>query len=192
MYQPRIMTDEEGGELLRIARNVLSSFVRNEGVSKPSKYPEKFNEIHGIFCTILKDGQVRGRAVVGLPYPLVSVIDGVVEAIKTAAHEDLRFTRVTPDELDGVKIELSLLTEPQKIDASSNDKILSSIIPGTDGLMLAFGPYEAFLPPQAWTTIGDKEQFMNTLCSQAGIEEGAWRDAEISLYKFQAQVFREE
>jgi AmmeMemoRadiSam system protein A len=190
-HQPSILTQGEGKELLSIARNTLEKFVRSERTVKPEKYPIKLNEKYGVFCTLLKDGEVRGRAAVGLPYPLLSLIDAAMQAVISASHEDLRFTRVTADELASVKIELSILTEPQKIDAMHDSKILSSIIPGTDGLVLSFGMYESFLMPQAWQAIQEKEKFLGTLCAQAGMDEEAWHDAEIQLYKFQAQVFRE-
>lgn len=192
MYQPDILTAEEGRELLAIARQALEKFVRSEHVTKPEKYPQKFNDVYGVFCTLLKGGEIRGRGVVGLPYPLISLIDAAMSAVISAGHEDLRFTRVTADELSSIRIELSILTEPQKIDASHDSKILSSIIPGTDGLILVYGVYDAFLPPQAWGTLKEKEAFLNALCSQAGLEEEAWHDAEIQLYKFQAQILAED
>lgn len=192
MYQPSILTKEEGNELLAIARAALEKFVRNEQATKPEKYAIKFNEQYGIFCNLLKGGETRSRAVVGLPYPVVSVIDAVMAAVISASHEDLRFTRVLPNELSDIKIELSILTAPQKIDSTSDAKMLNSIIPGTDGLMLSYGMYEAFLPPQAWNTINEKEAFLNTLCMQAGLEADAWHDSEIQLYKFQAQIFAED
>jgi hypothetical protein len=192
MYQPNILTVEEGQELLTIARSTLEKFVRNEQTSKPEKYAAKFNERYGVFCTLSKNNEIRGRGVVGLPYPVLSLIDAVMAAAISASHEDIQFRGVTADELSSIKIELSILTEPQKIDATHDSKILSSIIPGSDGLILSYGVYESFLPPHAWVTIKEKEQFLGQLCLQAGLEAEAWHDSEIQLYKFQAQIFAEK
>jgi len=192
MYQPTILTEEEGRELLKIARSVLEKFVRKETIEKPKKYSNKFDEVHGILCTLKIDSKTCGQGVVGLPFPLLSLLDAAMSSVISAAHEDPRFQPLKSGELNDVKIELSILTEPQIIQARKNEDLPNHIVPNTDGLMLRYGVYESFLPPQAWATIKDGETFLDTLCVQAGIEKETWRESGVELYKFQAQIFEEE
>ena len=186
------MTKDDGKELLSIARSTLEKLVRREHTAKPAKYPISFNEKMGIFCAFYKNGKRRSRAVIGLPYPLMSLVDALTEAVKTAVTGDEKFPEITPDELAEVKIEISVLTEPQIIEAMYDAKILGNIAVGSDGLFLQFGMYESYLMPQAWEGTSSKEDFLSALCVKAGLDQDAWHDTEIHLYKFQAQSFREE
>ena len=192
MYQPDILTKEEGGELLKIARRAMESFVRNEHAPGSGDYPEKFRQLYGIFCELLKNNETRGSAVSGLPYPLLPIIDATITSVIASSHEDKRFPAITPDELGEIKIELSILTEPKYITVKNNLDYLHHIIPGTDGIVFRYGPYESFLPPQTWEKVKEKELFLEQLCLRAGASKESWKEPGAELYTFQAQVFREE
>lgn len=184
MYEPDILTAEEGKELLCIARKILERHVRGEHTAV-EEYNEKFREKHGVCCTLLKDGEKIGRAVSGLPFPLTTTIDALSQAVTSAAHN------VMTGELHDIKIELSILTDPRYISVKSNIDFLRHIIPGNDGVVLHYGVYESYLLPQDWAHIKEKEAFLERLCEEAGLEKESWKESDIELYNFQAQVFTE-
>lgn len=191
MYEPEILTRGEGKELLKISRHVLEKFVRNEHYASPKNYPGAFNKNYGILCMILKDNVVRGTGCSGLPHPLISIIDAAMHAVISASHENTK-EPISASELNDIKIELSILTEPQTIPINKPQNIFENIIPNIDGVMIRYGLYESFLPPQAWDILKDKEEFLSQLCIQAGLTKDMWKDSRAEFYKFQAQVFREE
>lgn len=178
--------------MLKIARAVLERFVRNEHATKAEKYSDKFRDKYGILCELLKNNETRGSAVSGLPYPLLPIIDAAIAAVIASSHEDKRFPAVKPDELGEIKIEISILTESKYITVKSSLDYLHHIIPGTDGIVFRYGPYESFLPPQAWEKIKEKELFLEQLCLRAGASKESWKEPGTELYTFQAQVFKEE
>ncbi|MBI3190723.1 AMMECR1 domain-containing protein [archaeon] len=171
MYEPDILNKEEGKELLDIARKTLERLARGEHIAV-GDYSEKFREKHGICCTLMKNGEKRGRAVSGLPFPLLTTIDAVVQAVNSAAHD------VSTDELGDIMIEISILTEPKYISVKSNIDFLRHIVPGNDGIVLHYGIYESYLLPQDWTKIKEKEAFLERLCEDAGLEKEAWKECQ--------------
>ncbi len=190
MYQPDILAEEEGKELLKIARDILERFVRNEKTGKPKDYPCNFNNNSGVLCTLVKDGNVRGRGSSGTPYPILPIIDATLHAIVSAAHSKGN-EPLSASELKGIKIEIDVLTEPRSIHARNAAETLANVLPGTDGLMIRYGVYESFLMPRDWASMS-KEEFLGQLCLQAGMTRDMWKEPGTELYKFHAQVFREE
>jgi uncharacterized protein len=188
----------EGDEklLLNIARNVITSHVKKKPPVKPQEYPEALNDKRGVFCTITKRGKLRGC--IGLPYPIKSVIDALIDAAQSAC-EDPRFPPLTLKELKSIKIEISVLTEPQLITPITDDANLTlAAVPqrisvGRDGLIIQFGPYSGLLLPQVAREEGwNEEDFLGQLCLKAGLTEDMWKDPRAKIYSFQAQIFREK
>ena len=185
MYQAEILTKDEAGELLTIARRTLENFVRHESVAKPESHSEKLDQIYGLSCILHGPGGTVGEAAMGIPHPVLSIIDAVIAAVTHAARD------VTADMLHEIKIELTIMTTPQLLDyMHPAEKYFNHIVPEADGLLLRYGMYEAFLTPQAWSG-QPKEKFMEELCAKAGLSEGMWKEEGIELYKFSVQVVRE-
>ncbi len=180
-----MLSEEDGKFLLRLARKTIENHVNNKKTQMPDSYPEPLNEKRGIFCTLNKsvNGERQLRGCIGIPYPVKPVIEAVIEAARGSC-EDPRFPPMSKEELDEVKIEISVLTEPELIEDFSPDKVNNK-----DGLILEYGPYSGLFLPQVWEQIPDKNEFLDSLCLKAGISPGMWKDARI--YKFNVQVFEE-
>ena len=184
-----MLTVEEGNFLLKLARNTIKKFVNNEKIEKPARYPRALDEKKGVFCTITENEELRGC--IGLPYPLESIINAVISASQSAC-EDPRFERLSEAELDRIKIEVSVLTEPVLINAEKSEDYLKEINIGKDGLIIQCGPYSGLLLPQVATEYNwSAEEFLNNLCLKAGLLTKEWKNPETRIYKFQAQIFRE-
>ena len=80
----------------------------------------------------------------------------VAENARNAALRDPRFLPVKPDEVDKIKIEISVLTEPQPLAFSSPEDLLNKLHPNEDGVLLHIGPRTATFLPQVWAQIPDK------------------------------------
>lgn len=183
------LTSAQGKKLLRLARNSIKYHFTGKELVYTSEYRE-FKEKRGVFVTLTKHGDLRGC--IGFPYPYKPLADAVVEAAKAAAFQDTRFKPLEEKELEKVKIEISVLTQPQEIRAKGLD-ILKEITIGKDGLIVHFSGFSGLLLPQVakehkWDTL----RFLEATCNKAGLTNNTWLHPQCHIYKFQAQVFSEE
>jgi AmmeMemoRadiSam system protein A len=104
---------------------------------------------------------------------------------------DPRFPPVRLDEVKGIHIEISVLTEPQPLSFSSPEDLLNKLKPGQDGVVLQIGPNRATFLPQVWEQLPDKVQFLNDLAQKAGCAPGDWRGKNVSVSIYHAEAFGE-
>lgn len=171
---------------LKLARQTLeNSFDASKTIAEDYQNYAIFNEKRGVFVTLHKDEELRGC--IGLIEPSEIPLSQTIQQMAlSSAFNDTRFPPLTVDELDQVKIEISVLSVPQK---SSTDKVEL----GKHGVIIKSGFNSGvFLPQVAEETDWTKEQFLSELCSQkAGLSANCWRDTNVELYTFEAQVFSE-
>lgn len=173
--------------LLSIARETIKKYLSTGGeFFEVEETDELFNKEMGAFVTLHKKGQLRGCIgnIIGKG-PLYLTIRNM--AIQSAT-QDPRFSSVKENELDDIDIEISVLSEPQKVDNAD------SIVMGKHGVIVRHGWSSGVFLPQVATEIGwSKEEFMNTLCTQkAGISPNAWKTGQADIYIFTAEVFGEK
>lgn len=177
-------SEEDGEKLLKLARDVIASEFDSETKIEILK-EKQFRQARGVFVTLTENGDLRGC--IGLPYPTKALRDAVVEAAKSAAFSDPRFPSLGKEEFEKVKIEISILTNPEEVTEIKNIKI------GEDGLICKFLGYSGLLLPQvAREYKWNKIQFLENLCRKAGLPNSAWQDKNFKLWKFQAQIFDEK
>jgi len=186
------LTKEQGQELVRLARTTVDAFVRGDDIANPEYWTEPFlREARGTFVTLkLLDGALRGC--IGFPYPIKQLGEAVMESAMSAAAYDPRFPRVEPRELDGILVEVSALTRPEKVEYSSPDELQKHIRIGVDGLIVSLGNRSGLLLPQVATeyNLASKE-FLTQACLKAGLPGDAWLKDKVSVQRFQAEVFCE-
>jgi AmmeMemoRadiSam system protein A len=170
--------------LLALARRAVTRAVefREAIANLPSE--ETLQRPGGAFVTLRRPGG-RLRGCIGqLPsnHPLIEV---VAHCAKAAALEDPRFRPLSPQELDEIEIEISVLSPLEPI-------ALHQIEPGKHGVVVTRGAHRGVLLPQVaaeyqWTA----ERFVEETCEKAGLERDAWKDAETRIEAFTAEVFSE-
>jgi MEMO1 family protein len=172
-------------ELLKIARKTISSYVTSGTVPDFNITDPVLKEKRGVFVTLNKEQQLRGC--IGYIMPIEPLYVAVSKMAVESATGDPRFPPVTENELAKLEIEISVLSVPERIHNPDD------IILGTHGVIVRKGGRGGvFLPQVAVETGWSKEQFLNELCSQkAGLPEDAWKEKDIELYIFSAQVFKE-
>ena len=98
---------------------------------------------------------------------------------------------MTVNELDDIKIEISVLTTPELIVADTPEEYLDEIVPLRDGIIIEYGGRSATYLPQVWEQLTGKEEFLGSLCSKAGLSRDTWRKKGIKIYRYSAHVFSE-
>jgi len=138
---------------------------------------------------LTENGQLRGC--IGNILPRESLWRAVVDNTRNAAIHDPRFQPVRPDEVNKIKIEISVLTTPQPLSFKSPDDLLSKLKPGDDGVVLRIGSAGATFLPQVWEQLPDKVQFLSQLAQKAGCAPGDWRGANVNVSIYHVEAFHE-
>jgi uncharacterized protein len=180
---------EERSILLEIARSSIVSGIADAPL--PAEPPSFANlpqlrarllEQRGVFTTLYLHGQLRGC--VGFVMPLYPLFRAVAETARAAAFQDTRFWPVTPDELSGLRISLSVLSPLFPIEADQVEV-------GRHGLLISLGSRRGLLLPQVPVEHGwDRLTFLEQTCHKAGLPGDAWHSA--ALEAFTAEVFGDE
>ena len=187
-----MLSEEEGKEALRLARDAIEAYIRDGKRINPDEYKLSpvFDEKRGVFVTINKQGALRGC--IGFPYPVMQLKNAIVEAAISAASSDPRFPSLSPDELEKIELEVTVLTEPIKLDVKPKDRA-NAIIVGKHGLIVRNGPYQGLLLPQVALEWGwDATTFLEQTCLKAGLTPDMWLDEKTDVSIFEGQIFREE
>jgi len=168
--------------LLDYARRVLTTVV-SEGKTEDEDCPDAcFNQSAGVFVSLHKGAELRGC--IGYIEPVATLWDAVKDNATAAATRDHRFDHVVPEELEQIKIEISVLTP-------SKQCMIEEIETGKHGVILQQGGRKSTYLPQVWQEIPERDAFFTSLCQKAGLEETCWINPRTKFYKYEAIVFSE-
>ncbi len=178
-----MLTEQEGRELLRLARHALETHfgVATEAPSTAVRTP---NGVGGVFATLKRDGELRGC--IGYVLPNIDLQKRTARAVVAAATDDPRFHGVEADELSRIRISISVLAEPVPVNEVGEIEI------GRDGLVIERDGARGLLLPQVATERNwDRERFLTETCVKAGLAPDSWKDPETIILRFLAVHFDE-
>lgn len=186
------LTPEEQRTLIRLAREAIECGVKGQKLPPLDLASLTFHlrEQGATFITLTSHGQLRGC--IGALEPYQPLAEDVREHAVAAALQDPRFPAVQPDELNGIKIEISRLTRPTALEYTDADDLLSKLRPNVDGVILrdATGRRATFLP-QVWEKIAEPADFLDHLCYKMGSSPNAWRRVHFDVLVYQVEEFHE-
>jgi len=184
-------TPQDRKFLLELARNSVTAAVNRK---KPpavdaDELAEKFTEPRACFVTLTKESRLRGC--IGSIFPQQPLWRSVISGAVSAATADHRFSPVTPDELDQIEVEVSVLTLPRRLEFESSEELLKKLRPNVDGVVLRVGRRQSTYLPQVWEQISDKQEFLSHLAEKAGLPSSAWRGDDATVLVYQVEAFHE-
>jgi uncharacterized protein (TIGR00296 family) len=92
--------------------------------------------------------------------------------------------------MDEITVEVTILTEPEKINAKPYE-LPKFVEIGRHGLMVRKGLISGLLLPQVAVEFGfDAEEFLSQTCMKAGLPPDCWL-AGAEVYRFEGQIFKE-
>ena len=176
------LNEEEKKTLHHIAKTVIENKARGKAVPEFKIGSPILKENRGAFVTIQKKGQLRGCiGYIEGHGPLHKTIEEMAEA---AAFRDPRFSPVKEKELPELDIEISVLTPLKRI------KDVNEIQVGKHGIYIVRGMWAGLLLPQVATEYGwDRLAFLEHTCQKAGLPPNAWKEKDIEIYIFSADIF---
>jgi len=180
-----MISQENKDFLLKVAREGIESFLKG-GLKKNIKTNDmQLNTNAAVFVTLMKNKNLRGC--IGTTVAYKPLYKAVAQMAVAAAIEDTRFNEVGLEELNDIKIEISVLSPLTRV--KSAEKIRQNI----DGVMVKKGNRSGLFLPQVWKELPNKEDFLSELCSQkAGLESNVWKDKSTELYTFSVVSFEEK
>jgi AmmeMemoRadiSam system protein A len=138
----------------------------------PGSYPAPLEEPGAVFVTLERKGRLRGC--IGSYQARRPLVEDVAENAFAAAFLDPRFRPLSPEELSGLDLHISLLTPPVPVQIESREELLAILHPGVDGLLLEDPPHRATFLPQVWDALPDPEEFLDQLFTKSGLPRGHW------------------
>jgi len=185
---------EDGNFLVRTAREVVEEYVRHRSrLAVPADTPESLKEKAGVFVTLSTYPDEGLRGCIGHPYPDSPLIEALIDSAVSACSRDPRFPPVQDRELEGLVVEVTVLTPPEVIRVRKPSEYPKNIKVGKHGLIVRQGWYQGLLLPQVAVEQGwDAEEFLSQTCRKAGLPLTAWIDRETQISRFEGIVFAEE
>ena len=182
--------NEQGKILLQIARTAISRALHVPGISA-AELDENMpwlSEPGATFVTLTQWGELRGC--IGSLQACDPLIEDVSNNAISAALHDPRFMLLAADELETVSVEVSLLSELQSLDFTSEADALAQLRPDIDGVVFEYGSYRSIFLPQVWESLPQPQQFLAKLKSKARLSENFWAE-DVKLSRYTVSKWRE-
>ncbi len=182
------LTLEEKKDLLKLARWTLEYVLEHNRLPSDSEIPIKITETmktpRAAFVTLKINDELRGC--IGEIFATKPMYKSVLQNAYNAGFKDPRFYPITKEELPKIKIDISLLTHPKKINHYNEIEL------GRHGIILKKGYHQAlFLPQVAPEQNWNLQQTLEHLSMKAGLPPDGYKEgAEFEV--FEAEVFHEE
>ena len=189
----RTMNKKDKQYLLKLARRAIKKYFQDKGVLQieEDNLPQTLKEKRGIFVTLWKNRQLRGC--IGNLENKKPIYQSVIDNSLASALIDPRFMVLKKDELNDIKIEISILSELKKIpDFASSNSFLKYLNKYQPGILIKKGAYQATFLPQVWEELTSAETFISHLCEKAGLDKNEWEKMNLEVYGYTAEVFKEE
>ena len=182
------LSSTEESHLLSLARQQLAASALGGEMLEvdESSLPDAFLEPASCFVTLLgADEQLRGCMIDRFD-PHEPLYRNVLRNTILAAIGDARFAPVRTDEVEQIRIEISILTKPTPMAYSDPADLVSKLSPGLDGVILQAEGQMATYLPSVWEIFPAKDEFLSRLCEKAGLARDRWRFepwVEIETYR---------
>lgn len=172
--------------VIDIAKNTLKTSFTKERMT--INYPQVLNELGACFVTLEKQEQLRGC--IGSIIAHQPLIADLVQHARNSAFHDYRFNPVIESELKDIKVSISILTEPKKIDFTDEEDLLNKMVPNIDGIIIKDRQYQAVYLPLVWEQLPDKKMFLNSLKVKAGLSP-TYFSKTFEAYRFESIYIKE-
>ena len=174
-----ILSDTDRSFILALAMDTIYTSIERGGIPARSNapVPDSLNLNCGAFVSLYVEGKLRGC--IGTFSEEETLLRNVEKMAISAATSDTRFNPIETEDLNDLKIEISVLSPKQRI----YDK--DDIILGEHGIYMESGRNRGTLLPQVaikenWTV----EEFLGNCAKyKAGIGWEGWKAADLFIYE---------
>ena len=180
------MPDDRGRIMLAIARAAIASRMgRSLPVDESAPW---LSEPGASFVTLTINGELRGC--IGSLEPYRPLVQDLKQNALAAAFHDPRFPALSEQELDAVRVEVSLLSPVVPLAFRDEADALAQLRPGVDGVILEYGCNRGTFLPQVWEQLPTPRDFFRHLKMKAGLPPNFWVDG-VRLSRYTVEKFKE-
>ena len=116
------------------------------------------------------------------------LICDVAENAYSAAFRDPRFPPLKEVEMKHLNLDVSVLSEAERLTFDSEQDLLKQIRPNVDGLILKDGKFRGTFLPSVWQSLPDTKQFLQHLKLKAGLSSDYWSDT-LEVWRYTTESF---
>jgi len=175
-FQPAALSEAEQTLLLQVARRQLEAVLSGESpmVVDSSQVSERLNQHAACFVSLFKDDTLRGCMIDDFR-PHEPLVQNVLRNVVLAATGDDRFPPVTADELEAIRIEISVLGALQELSCESSQELSEKLSPGVDGVILTTPSGQSVYLPWVWEIYPEPDVFLSRLCEKQSAPADCWQ-----------------
>ncbi|MDD5535170.1 MAG: AmmeMemoRadiSam system protein A [Candidatus Pacebacteria bacterium] len=186
------MNKEDQKYLLQLARRTLEKHFQDKEILQieSDDLPTSLTEIKGVFVSLFKNEELRGC--IGNLKGDQPIFQGVIENSLASALFDPRFEPLTEDELNNVKIEISVIEPMKETPKFQNLKgLLDYLNKNHPGILIKKEAFQATFLPQVWKELTTAEDLLSHLCIKAGLAKDEWKKMDLDIYEYKVNNFKE-
>jgi AmmeMemoRadiSam system protein A len=177
-----LLTSAEREVLLALARQSVIAATHGRVIPEPVAEGILARRA-GAFVSLHDHGNLRGC--IGQIDASRTLAHVISQCAAAAATGDPRFDSVRPDEVPNLDIEISILSEIERVIDPETIEV------GRHGLIIEQRGHKGLLLPQVAPEFGwDRHTFLAHTCQKAGLPMDAWKTGA-SIFRFEAEVFGE-
>lgn len=176
-------------QLLSLARQSIELGL-NEGwqATCPQLSHAELAMRRSTFVTLQIRGVLRGCC--GSIHPQRSLAEDLWRNAWASAFSDPRFSPLTAVEYPGLEVHVSVLSELEPLGVASEEELIRSLRPDSDGLLLQLDGTQATFLPAVWEQLTDPVIFLRQLKRKAGWREDFW-SPQIQVFRYTTESFGE-
>ena len=183
---PLTYKPETGEMLIALAREAIA---RELGVATaPALAADGLERPGAAFVTLMLDGELHGC--VGSTKATRPLAEDVC-ANAIAAARDARFAPLTTEELERVRMEVSVLSPLSEIIFNDEDDAVRKLVPDVDGLVLRVDALQGIFLPHVWARYPEPHRFLTELKRKSGLDADFW-SPKLRLFRYTVDRYVEE
>ena len=182
------LTPTQRAELHELARASIELALQQGQLVPYDSEPKEpqLNRPGASFVTLHVGEELRGCC--GSIEPSRSLGEDVWNNAYASAFADPRFPPLTPDEWPDTNIQISVLSEPERLGVRSEAELLEVLRRGRDGLILQYGNRRSTFLPVVWEQLPDPVRFVRHLKMKAGWPIDFW-PAGMEAWRYTTESF---
>jgi AmmeMemoRadiSam system protein A len=177
--------------LLDTAAEAIESQLERRTAAGPDEagMPAELRERRASFVTLTVGGELRGCC--GTLEPRRALATDVWHNARASAFRDPRFPPLEAREWRRVDLEVSVLSPLERVAVRSEAELLARLVPGEDGLVIAWRGCRATFLPKVWEQLRDPVEFLGHLKRKAGWAPEFWAE-DVEVWRYFTEVIAGE
>jgi len=172
--------------LLQTAADAIESQLERRPASGPADValPAELLELRASFVTLTIGSELRGCC--GSLEARRPLATDVWHNARASAFGDPRFPPLGASEWARADLEVSVLSPLERVAVRSEAELLARLVPGEDGLLIAWRGSRATFLPKVWEQLRDPVDFLRHLKHKAGWRTDFWAD-DVEVWRYHTE-----